>query len=113
MSGVLHYQRKPERQDRRNGLRAALYEPGKPLGDLLAVAHMASDHAEMAEVRFGRETVLVVRYRNQHRDDPDLEYEPVHAGHYLAYSEQYGSLLEHDEAELRQWYDLAPEPGRP
>jgi len=48
----------------------------------------------------------VARWR-RYRDEgpPEIEYEVIAAGDYLAYSESYGSLNSANDAELRRWYE--------
>ena len=105
---VQRYRRKPVQNDREEQV-AARYEPGQPLADLTAVARMAGDEAEIREVVFpsGKRVLLAwfLRYYDEHPAEPD--YVTVEAGEYLAYSPAEGFLYEADEANWRQFYDLA------
>lgn len=93
---------------------AARYEPGKPLDDLRAVARMAGDEAEVIEVTFpsGKRLLLAwwLRYDDYHPAKPG--YVEVEAGEWLAWSQGTCSLYDSDEANWRQFYDLAPEEAR-
>lgn len=103
-SGIQHYRRKPT-PAQAHDIRVARYQPGQPLDDLLAVARMEDQGAQLAEVRFGDLAVLVVRYtRDTDHGPSEPEYEHVKAGDYLGYRE---FLFDTDDADLRQWYDLA------
>ncbi len=68
---------------------------------------MADHSAELAEAPLPSGTVLVVKYTNWDRDRPEPEFEVVRAGRNLSYSQTYGSLVENDDADLRQFYDPA------
>lgn len=101
---IRHYRRKP-RADDLSGCSVSRYEPGRPLSDLLAVARMADDQAEVAEVAFpsGR-TALVVRWTDMFSEEPEPEHAVIQAGFYLAYGESYGHLYDTDDADLEQFY---------
>lgn len=103
---IQRYRRKPRPADSDEQL-AARYEPGQPLDALLAVARMADSDAELAEVTFPSGTVLLVRWTRIPDDHaPEVEYEQVEAGHYLAFSRSGWHLYVSDEADWRQFYDL-------
>ena len=106
---IQRYRRKPDPGDREDQQVAARYEPGTPLDDLLAVARMAD--GELAEVMFpSYGPILLARYKRYHDEHPSqIEYLPVEAGTYLAYSPGESFLYEADEANWRQWYDLVPD----
>jgi hypothetical protein len=105
---VQRYRRKPVKETDREDQFAARYEPGKPPDDLIAVARMAGDEAEVAEVVFpsGKRVLLAwfMRCDDHHPARPD--YATVEAGEYLAYSPGGYSLYESDEKNWGQFYDL-------
>lgn len=108
-TGVLRYRRKPRKRADEDGLTVTRYEPGKPLDRLAHVAQMSSSRAELAEVPLPSGTVLLVRHTTWHADEPSTDWEVIEAGDYLAYSHTNDSLFDTDEADLRQFYDLAEE----
>ena len=106
---VQRYRRKPKDEDREDQF-AARYEPGHPLDDLMEVARKADFRAEVAEAVFSYGPVLVVRW--EHFPDghpPQINYETVEPGRYLAYSPGRDFLYDTDEADWRQFYDLVPD----
>jgi hypothetical protein len=103
---IRRYNRKPDPR-REGGLCVARYEPGQPLDDLLAVARMACRRAEVAEAVLPSGPVLVVKWTSSSREDQEPEFDVVRGGLYLSYSEGYDSLVENDDADLRQWYEPA------
>jgi hypothetical protein len=111
---VQRYRRKPQPRYDEDQI-AARYEPGQPLDDLLAVAREAGPEAEVIEVKFpsGKRLLLAwyVRYDDDHPARPD--YVTVEAGDYLAWSEGTYALYGSDEANWRQFYDLAGAEGSP
>jgi hypothetical protein len=86
---------------------AARYTPGAPLDDLLKVARMADTAAELAEVRFpgGRRVLLVAWTQIPDHHAPEIEYETVAAGGWLAYSPGNGFLYDTDDADWQQFYE--------
>jgi hypothetical protein len=111
---VQRYRRKPIPGGNEDQF-AARYEPAKPLDDLRAVARMAGDEAEVTEVTFpsGKRVLLAwfLRYPDEHPAEP--AYVTVEAGNYLAFSSGTYSLYESDDANWRQFYDLAPDGEKP
>jgi hypothetical protein len=109
---VQRYRRKPVQEDREDQF-AARYEPGQPLDDLLAVARMADDIAEVREVVFpSGKRVLLAWYTHYPDDHPaEPKYETVEPGEYLVFSPGHFFLYSTDEAGWRQFYDLVPEEG--
>ena len=89
-------------------LLAARYEPGQSLDDLRAVALMSGDEAEVIEAVFpsGKRVALAwfMRYPGGQAEPATVTVEP---GGYLAYSSRNYSLYATDDANLRQFYDLA------
>jgi hypothetical protein len=105
MSGVQHYRRKPEPGSHDDQV-VARYEPGRPLDDLAAVARRADGNAELGEIAFPSGPVLVVRWKRIPDDHPpEIEYETIEPGRYLAYSPGSDFLYDTSEADLRRWYD--------
>lgn len=105
---VQRYTRKPEPR-REEDQFAARYDPPCPLDDLRAVARMAGDEAEVAEAVFpsGKRVLVAwfMRYDDHHPARPDSVM--VQPGDYLAWSSGTYSLYDADEANWRQFYDLA------
>jgi hypothetical protein len=109
---VQRYRPKPKRADREDQY-AARYEPGQPLDDLITVARMADDKAELAEVTFPSGPVLLVRYLAASDDYPaKVTYETVEPGQDLAYSSGNDFLYDSTDANWRQFYDLVTEVPR-
>jgi hypothetical protein len=106
--GIKQYRRKPVKPT--DGLMAvAVYRPGEPLDDLLAVAAMGHCEAQLAEVQFGGSWVLLVRYiRYSDHGPSEPDYEHVEAGEYLEYS-QYALGVTND-SDLKHFYDLVEDP---
>lgn len=104
---VQRYRRKPAREVREEQC-AARYEPGRPLGDLAAVARMAGDEAEVREVAFpsGKRVLLAWFTRYDDNYPPRTGYVTVEPGGYLAYSEGHGHLYATDDRDWEQFYDL-------
>lgn len=101
---VVRFTRKPEEQ-RDRGITAAQYKAGGPLGDLEAVAHLSGRYA-LAECALPDETVLVVRWMRVSDDHPARrEYEIVHDGDWLYYSETYDSLGDDTTRGIEQFYE--------
>jgi hypothetical protein len=87
---------------------AARYEPGQPLGDLRAVAQMASSDGEVAEVTMpSGQTVLLVRWTSYPDDHPSrTQWQVVESGQWLAYSGAAdGFLYDTTDGDWRQWYE--------
>lgn len=107
---VQRYRRKPQPRHEEDQF-AARYEPGQPLDALRAVARMAGDEAEVTEVAFpsGKRVLLAWFMRYDDNYPPRIDYVTVEPGAYLAYGEGYGHLYDSDEANWRQFYDLAAE----
>lgn len=105
---VQRYRRKPVPTGQEE-LFAARYEPGQPLADLLAVARMADSGAQVAEVTFpSATTVLLVRWKRIPDGHPaETEHEVIEPGDYLAFSRPGWHLYATDDADLRQFYELA------
>lgn len=107
---VQRYTRKPEPRYEDDQF-AARYDPPCPLDDLRAVARMAGDEAEVAEAVFpsGKRVLVAwfMRYDDHHPARPDYAF--VEAGDYLAYSPGSLALYASDDANWRQFYDLATE----
>ena len=90
-------------------LDAAEYKPGRPLGELAAVARLArGEVAECDLPQAGR--VLVARwvdYPDNH--PPAVQYTVVDPGDFLIYSEKYDNLSSDDARGLDHWYEPVPE----
>jgi hypothetical protein len=109
---VQRYRPKPERTTGEDQF-AARYEPGRPLDDLIAVARMADDKAELAEVTFPSGPVLAVRWTRIPDDHPsEVDYEMIEPGKYLAYSTGNDFLYDSTDTNWRQFYDLVAEVPR-
>jgi hypothetical protein len=111
---VLYFRTKPDMRDQEQ-LSAARYEPGQPLNAAWAVAQMADQDAEVAEVPLASGTVLLVRWAyHDGGGPPGEEFCVVRAPGYLAYSVTHGLLFAVDDEDLQR-YDLAsksaPGPG--
>jgi hypothetical protein len=107
---VFKFHRKPGDRDKEVQL-AARYEPGAGLDSLMAVAQMADEAAELAEVRFtsGRWILLVAWTRTPDDHPPEIEYETVAPGDWLAYSQSGDFLYDSDDAGWKQFYLPAAE----
>lgn len=85
---------------------AARYTPGEDTEPLHEVANMTGD-AEVREVHFLRETVLVVRYSTE----GERQYEVVDAGQWLAFSEASSMLYDTDSKDLMFFYEALNDLG--
>ena len=104
---VKRFRRKPEKPEDRGLLTVAQYKAGGPLDDLRAVAHMAGRYA-LAECALPDETVLVVRWMHVVDDHPPRrEYEIVHDGDWLYYSDTYDQLGDDTTQGIEHFYDPA------
>ena len=106
---IERFRRKPGPRDREDQ-HAARYTPLEPRDDLLKVARMCDEAAELAEAAFpsGRR-VLLVAWRRSPDDSPSrIEYVTVTAGDWLAYSPDNDFLYYTDDAGWQQFYEPAP-----
>lgn len=107
---VQKFNEKPKQPQARSGIYAAQYHTGGPLDDLLAVAKKAGAQAVLAECPFPSLTVLVVRWDRSFEDGPGKwDYEIVHDGDWLCYSEEHDLIFDDTTRGIEQWYD--PEPA--
>jgi hypothetical protein len=107
---VQRYRPKPQPPRNDEGLTVARYDApltGDGLADLLSVARLNDDLAEVAEVAFpsGKRVLLArgVRRFDEYPSKPD--YVTVEPGEYLTCGGDWENLHSTGDAELARWYE--------